>query len=145
MLNAQNIVIDDGLKRFTFSNNNDEVFAEFYFNPSDTSIIDRYDDVVDAFNKIELKGENDKEIEEYIKTLSETFKEQFDYLLNRDNREGLFKVYSPVTVFASGDFFAEIILRQVKKIIEQELNVRLQKKAKKIEKYTGKYGKNRRR
>lgn len=140
-MQTQNIIIDDGLKRFTFTNNNNEVFAEFLFNPADTSIIDRYDAVVETFNKIEIKGETSEDIENYVKELSETFKAQFDYLLNRDNRDGLFKTYSPVTVFANGDFFAEVILKQVGKIIENELNIRLQKKAKRIEKYTKKYTK----
>ena len=141
MNNTQNIVIDDGLKRFTFSNNDGEVFAEFSFNPADTSIIERYEDVVEAFNKIEIKGENGDEMKESILAISDTFKEQFNYLLNRDVSEGLFKVYSPITIFANGDFFAEVILTQVAKIIEKEYDVRLQKKAKKIEKYTKKYHK----
>lgn len=141
MSNVQNIVIDDGLKDYSFSNNKGEVFAEFSFNPADTSILDRYEKVVDAFNAIELKGDSAEEVEEYIRSISDTFKEQFDYLLNREVSEGLFRTYSPITVFANGDFFAEVILHQIGKIIEKELNVRIDKKAKKIEKYTQKYHK----
>lgn len=138
MGNAINIVLDDGLQSYTFSNNDGEIFAEFKFNPADASIVERYDDVVEVFNKIDLKKE-DEDIKDTMRTISDTFKEQFNYLLNRDVSEGLFKVYSPVTIFANGDFFAEVILTQVGKIIEKEMNVRLQKKAKKIEKYTKKY------
>ena len=141
MNNVQNIIIDDGLKEFTFSNNKGEVFAEFAFNPADTGLLERYGKVVDAFNAIELKGDSEADVEEYIKTLSDTFKEQFDYLLNRAVSEGLFRTYSPITIFANGDFYAEVILDQIGKIIEKEINVRIDKKAKKIEKYTKKYHK----
>lgn len=138
-MQAQNIVIDDGLKRFTFTNTNNEVFAEFFFNPSDTSIIERYETTVDAINQVELKGDSNEDIEEYLKTLSNTFKEQLDYLLNRDNSDSLFRVYSPITVFANGDLFGEVIVHQIRKLIEQNMDVRLNKKIKKIEKYTKKY------
>ena len=141
MNNTQNIIIDDGLKHFKLSNNEGEVFAELAFNPADTSIIERYDSVVDAFNEIKLKGDTPEERKAFIQAVSNKFKEQFDYLLNRDNSDALFKVYSPVTVFGNGDFFAEVLLRQTAKIIEQEYNVRLQKRAKRIEKYTKKYRK----
>lgn len=137
----QNFVIDDGLKTYTFSNLKKEVFAELTFNPTDTSILDRYDKTVDMFNSVSLKSDSDEAIEEYIQTLSQTFKEQFNFLLNRDVSSELFRVYSPITVFANGDFFAEVILKKVGQVIEKELNVRLAKKAKKIEKYTKKYHK----
>lgn len=141
MQKVTNIIIDDGLKDFQFSNNKGEVFAEFSFNPADTSIIERYDKVVDVFNGISFKGENDKDIEDYLVEVSNTFKEQFNFLLNREVSDTLFKVYSPITIFANGNFFAETLLEQLGKIIESELNVRLAKKAKKIEKYTQKYHK----
>ena len=139
MEKGQNFVIDDGLRRFTFTNNIGEVFAEFAFNPADTSILERYDKTVEAFNNIELKGDTDEETKAYIIELSDTFKKQFNYLLNREVSDGLFKVYSPVTVFANGDFYAEVILDHIAKAIEQAMNVRLKKKAKKIEKYTKNY------
>lgn len=142
MENTTNFVIDDGLKPFTFTNLQGEVFGEFAFNPTDTSIIERYDKVVETFNGIEIKGESEDEIKNSILTLSTTFKEQFDYLLNRDVSESLFRVYSPITIFADGDFYAEKILESVGKAIEQEFDVRLKKKAKKIAKYTNKYQKN---
>ncbi len=141
MKNTTNFVIDDGLQTVTFTNNSGEVFAEFKFNPTDTSILERYDKVVEVFNSINLKGDSEDEVKEYVIKLSDTFKEQFNYLLNRDVTEGLFKTYSPVTVFANGDFFAETILKHISQMIEQTFNVRLQKKAKKIEKYTHKYHK----
>lgn len=141
MGNVQNIVIDDGLKHFTFSNNDGEVFAEFAFNPADTSIIERYEQVVEVFNGIKLEGDTPEERQQYLVTLSDTFKEQFDIFLNRQNAEGLFKKYSPITIFANGDFFAEVILHQISKIIEKEFDVRLQKKQKRIEKYTKNYHK----
>lgn len=140
-METQNFVIDDGLKTYTFSNLKKEVFAELTFNPTDTSILDRYDKTVDMFNSVSLKGDSDEAIEEYIQTLSQTFKEQFNFLLNRDVSSELFRVYSPITVFANGDFFAEVVLKKVGQVIEKELNVRLAKKAKKIEKYTKKYHK----
>lgn len=142
MGNLTDFTIDDGLKAFRFKNLVGDVIGEFAFNPTDTSIIERYDKVVETFNGIELKGESEDEIKNYILSLSKTFKEQFDYLLNRDVSESLFGVYSPITIFADGDFYAEIILESVKKAIEQEFDVRLKKKAKKIAKYTNKYQKN---
>lgn len=138
MENTTNFVIDDGLKTFTFSNLKNEVFAEFAFNPTDTSIIERYEKVVDAFNGIEIQG---ADVTKEYNRIAQTFKEQFDFLLNRDVSESLFRVYSPITIFADGDFFAEKVIEKIGDAIEKEMDVRLKKKAKKIAKYTNKYQK----
>ncbi len=132
-------IVDDGLQKFEFKNKNGEVFAEMFFNPSDTSVIERYEKVVDVLNALELKHSTREEIQDSLVVLSNTFKEQFDYLLNRDNSDSLFRTYSPITIFANGDYFAEVILENLTKVIEKEYNIRLKKKIKKMEKYTKKY------
>lgn len=132
-------IVDDGLQKFEFKNKNGEVFAEMFFNPSDTSIIERYEKVVDVLNALEMKHGTREEVQESLVVLSNTFKEQFDYLLNRDNSDSLFRTYSPITIFANGDYFAEVILENLTKVIEKEYNIRLKKKIKKMEKYTKKY------
>ena len=46
-MGASSFVIDDGLYEVTFKNNNEEVFAKFSFNPSDTGLLSRYDSFID--------------------------------------------------------------------------------------------------
>ena len=136
MGNDTEILIDDGAKEYTFKNLHGEVFAKFCFNPTDTGILDRYEGVVKFFegiaNSIASVAEDDMETE--IKRLDKCIKEQFDLLCGKNVSDGLFSVYAPMTLFANGDFYAEVALDKISSFIEKEMNVRLEKKKARIRK-----------
>lgn len=130
------VVIDDGTKEYVFKNMQGKEFAKFNFNPSDTGILERYNDVANAFKGFEFDDEKDTASQ--IKELNNMLKEQFNYLTGTDISSDLFATYAPTTVFANGDFFAEVALEHIGTFIEEEMNVRLDKKLAKIKKIASK-------
>ena len=48
------IKIDDGYKTYDIVNQDDKLLGQFSFNPSDTNIIHRHAEVVEALEKLEM-------------------------------------------------------------------------------------------
>ena len=51
---ANKIVINDGYKTYDIENQDGKLLGQFSFNPSDTNIIHRHAEVVEALEKLEL-------------------------------------------------------------------------------------------
>lgn len=134
-MGASSFVIDDGLYEVTFKNNNEEVFAKFSFNPSDTGLLSRYDSFIDFLDNYSMP--EDADINEII-NLEETIKKKIDELFNREISKDIFAVYNPCTIFANGDMYIEVVIKHMSEIIEQETDTRLKKKVAKIRKATAK-------
>lgn len=137
-LESEDLVVDDGLKVYTFSNKLGEKFGEFAFNAGDVGIVERYDEAIEQINAIK---DEDATTTEGLTKISNVLIEQIEHILNRPVRDTLFNVYKPTTVFNNGDFYAEVIINRIASAIEKECDVRLDKKMKKISKYTDKYTK----
>lgn len=136
---TQVFVIDDGVRAYEFKNKLNEVFGRLVFNPSDMGIIERYEAVIEKLNNIAIDNTDENSMQHTLIEASKTFKEGLNELLNRDVEADLFSVYSPITVMPSGDFYAEIIIDYVGKLLEKETGRRINKKLQKIQKYTKKY------
>lgn len=131
------IVVDDGLKTYTIENKRGDYLGEFTFNPSDTNIIKRHEEVIDFLNNVNLE-----EYEEgKILDLENALKEKIDYLLNADTSETFFKICGPLTPLVSGETFVENIIAAIGIVIEKEMGVRMKKANDRINKYTQKYKK----
>lgn len=132
------IVVDDGLKTYTIENKRGDYLGEFTFNPSDTNIIKRHEEVIDFINNLENEEFEEKE---GIKKVEDALKEKIDYLLNSDTSETFFKICGPLTPLASGETFVENIIAAIGTVIEKEMGVRMKKANERISKYTQKYKK----
>lgn len=135
MGNNQNteFIIDDGAKPYSFVNPLGETFAEFSFNPADTGIVKRYEDLMKFIDNLDYSDE-DLEDGKIILTVDNLLEEQFDLLFGKKMKDGLFMMYRPLTLFPDGSFYAEVILKQLGIIIEKETNTRINKKIAKIRK-----------
>lgn len=111
------------------------VTGGFYWNPSDLDIVKRCEEVIDAFEKMEVRGES---TEDFFR-VSDEVKKQFEYMLNTDV-EALFPV-NPLSPRADGLLYAEYLLDVIVKFIESELDVRMKKATARMKKYTDKYKK----
>lgn len=110
------------------------VTGHFRWNPTDLDIVKRFDKVVDFFNALEVKDSNADEVAEAIK-------EQANYLLDSpDAAENLFTC-NPLTPRADGTYYFEYVFNTLADFIKSELNVRVPKVTKRIQKYTAKYEK----
>lgn len=130
------VVIDDGTKEYIFKNMQGKEFAKFSFNPTDVGMLERYDKVADTFKSFEF--DENKPVSEQVTELNNKLKEQFDFLVGKDISSELFSTYTPCTIFANGDFFAEVAFNHIGQFIESEMNVRLDKKLAKIKKIASK-------
>ena len=135
-MSTSQFIIDDGLHNVVLKNKNGEVFSEFSFNPSDTGLLSRYDSFIEFLESLEIKEDGDtaSQILEFEKSI----KEKIDELFNRNVSEGIFKTYSPCTIFANGDMFIEVVIKHMGDVIEKETDNRLKKKVAKIKKATEK-------
>lgn len=113
-----------------------ETIGEFKFNPNDADIIKRYENVVEALEKLQIPEDSKEEV---LFVVSDEIKKQFDYLLNYNVSENIFCKCNPLTMTASGDFYCEDVLEKISHIIEKVTEQRINKKKAKIQKATAKY------
>ena len=131
------IVIDDGFKTYDIENQDGKLLGQFSFNPSDTNIVHRHAEVVEALEKLEIPDGKD-----LVSTLGEIEKvlyEKINYLLDSDVAESFFSIMGPLSPLANGQFFIETVLDAIGQAIQAETGERVKKINGKIRKHTLKY------
>jgi hypothetical protein len=119
-------------------NSKKEVTGGFWWNPSDLDIVKRCEKVMKFFEDMKIPEQGG---EAAIFAVSDTIKEQFDYLISPGASEELFKHCNPLSPREDGTLYAEYVLSVIVKFIESEMNVRVKKTTSRIDKYTKKYEK----
>ena len=136
-----NTKIDDGILTFTFTNNQNEIFASFRLNPTDVNIAARAEDVSAFFEKMEETVKNVTSAKEAAK-LNELIQDKINYLLGYEASKDLFREpLTATTVFGNGQMFANIVLDKVADAIAPEIEKRRKKMQAEVDKYTEKYTK----
>ncbi len=136
------IKINDGNKTYDIVNQDNKLLGQFSFNPSDTNIIHRHAEVVEALEKLEMdisaKAE-EKSLDEAFKEIEQIVYEKINYLLDADVAEKFFSIMGPFSPLASGQFFIETVLDAIGQAISAETGARVKKINSKIQKHTAKY------
>lgn len=142
MAEHMTLQVDTGAVTIDLTDKNGKKIGEFDFNPSDSNIFKRYENVVDFFNSVSFSENvgDDKKIEE-VNKLAEDIGKQFDYLFGYSVADGMFSSCGALTVTANGDFFFEAVLEGVANLIEKVTKQRINKKLAKVRKATAKYQK----
>lgn len=136
-----NTKIDDGILTFTFTNNQDEIFASFRLNPTDVNVAARAEEVSEFFENLEDSVKDVKSTKEAAK-LNELIQDKINYLLGYGASKDLFKEpITATTVFGNGQMFANIVLDKVADAIAPEIEKRRKKMQAAVDKYTEKYAK----
>ena len=138
---GNNIIIDDGTKTYNIKNKRGQMLGKFTFRPSDTNIIDRYEEVAkfyESYQMPEKTGDPEKDVENIRKAEKEIV-EKISYLVDSDAKESFFGILGAFTVLESGELFVENVLSSIATVIEREMNVRTQKVKKRMNKYVAKY------
>lgn len=135
---ARQITIDDR-ETIEITNGKGEVTGSFLFNPTDFDILKRYESVQKHFENLKIDESGDQT--ESAFKISKEIKEQFDFLLNSDASESLFKNCNPLSPMQDGRMFFEYVFDTIAKFIEKELNTRLKKTKSRVDEYTAKYHK----
>lgn len=131
--NENDIVIDDGSKVYNIKNRQGKILSQFSFRPTDTNIVDRYEEVrkfLEEFNAPE--GVTAEEVEHL-------FIEKLDYLVDANTKETFFSIMGPFSPMPDGRLFIEACIDAICGIIGKEFDVRMRKTQSRISKYTQKY------
>ena len=136
------IKINDGYKTYDIVNQDDKLLGQFSFNPSDTNIIHRHAEVVEALEKLEMDISSkveEKSLNEAFKEIESVVYEKINYLLDADVAEKFFSIMGPFSPLASGQFFIETVLDAIGQAISAETGARVKKINSNIQKHTAKY------
>ena len=136
----ERIRIDDGSKAYEIENQDGEVIGVFRFNPSDSNIVRRYEEV-------------QKKIEEYAQTLDDDtstevwnaaqdeLEKAVSELVGADLSKSFFSVCGAFSPMANGALYIENVLDVIGNIIQKETKTCMKKAQARIDKYTKDYKK----
>lgn len=136
------IKINDGYKTYDIVNQDNKLLGSFSFNPSDTNIIHRHAEVVEALEKLKLDisaKKDETSLDEAFKAVEAVVYEKINYLLNADVAENFFSIMGPFSPLASGQYFIESVIDAIGQAISAETGARVKKINSKIQKHTSKY------
>lgn len=141
---SKQIKIEDGLKTYDLVNKKGELLCQITFNPSDTDIVRRHEEVTKQLNKLKndvMKRGRKKKFVDELEEIDNIVYEKIDYLFDAKIAESIFSIMGPFSPLASGQFFVEHILDVLTKIMMEENEGLAKKMESKISKYTTKYHK----
>ncbi len=135
--NEEELIINTGTKKYVIKDEHRRQMGEFFWNPSDTGILSRYNDVVEYFNSLDLKEGEDAE--KFIVDADKGIVEKMSYLLNEDTSTSLFSRVAPLSMLANGNVYAFEVLERIAGLVEKESKVRVNRANTRVNKYTRKY------
>ena len=135
--NEEELIINTGTKKYVIKDEHRRPMGEFFWNPSDTGILSRYDDVVTFFNNLDLKEGEDAE--KFIVDADKGIVEKMSYLLNEDTSASLFSRVAPLSMLANGNVYAFEVLERIAGLVEKESKIRVNRANTRVNKYTRKY------
>ena len=149
------IVIDDGSVKVPIRNTHGDEIGLFYFRPTDTGIIERYNEMVSTFDQIveplehvsikpdgTADGEETVDIE-VLKTAEKRLFEACDYMFGGNMSEAFFGKMHPFSP-VNGAFYCESALEAVGKFISAQYEQETKKISKRVNRYTQGYAGKRR-
>lgn len=147
---AFEIVVDDGSVKVPVRNKFGDVIGEFYFTPTDTNIVDRYNEVVNKVDEViaPLKhvninpdgtaDSNDADGIEALHKATARLYELFDYLFGGNMSEAFFGKTHPFSPI-NGVFYFENALETVGRFISAQHDREIEKINKRVSQYTQEY------
>ena len=149
--NITNLSIDDGLEKIVISNKFGKELGVFYFSPTDTGIIDRYNEAISMLekaaaplqsNNLAAEG-NDAEsetaaIQNTLNAAKIELYKAFDYLFDANVSEAFFSRSHPFTIIG-GRFYCELVLEAIGSYIAERIGVEVKKMNQRTARYTHGY------
>lgn len=132
------LTVDTGALMVNLRDNTGEVIGQFRFNPTDLDILQRANVFIEKMNSIAVPSAEDYEA---LQEVTSQVKELFDYLLNYKVSDQIFAKCNPFSPNTEGDFYCEVVMDGIAKIIEDTMGKRIEKKRVKIQKAVAKYHK----
>ena len=149
--NITNMSIDDGLEKIVVNNKHGNEIGTFYFRPTDTDIVNRYNESLARLEEaIEpLKSEflvpsdadADTAAEAIMNAISEAktkLCDAFDYIFDANVSEAFFGRVNPFTLIG-GRFYCENVIEAIGSFIAERLGVEVRQLSDRAQKYTHGY------
>ena len=141
----QSLHFDDGFKEFMI---NDDPKRVIKFNPSDFSILERYQEALENIKRVHAELSEDVEIKkdvttgeglnedvELIAKVNKLIREQVDYIFDSDVADIAFGNQSPLSMVKGVPLF-ERFITAAQMHIEKELESEMKASQKRVNKYT---------
>ena len=130
------IKINDGRVKIPIKNQFGETLGSIVFAPTDTNIVDRYEEVVRFWKNYKMPEVDSIEA---ARKAEKEISEKMSYLINGDAEKAFFQVLGPFSPMDDGRIFLEIVIDSVAKVIEAKLNTNVTKVQRRVNKYVAKY------
>lgn len=129
-----------GLIKFTFTEENGDVFSSFRMNPTDVNLISRAEEV-SAYFENRKNDMPETAVGSELKAFNDEIEEKINYLLGYDAGKDIFGVITATTVNPDGEIFAWVVLDFIVEKLKPEMERRAKKMQENVSKYTAKYQK----
>lgn len=139
MNTTHELTIDDGKETYIIKNLEGEELGSFRLNPSDLNFRNRYESVVEALSNMKDMFSEEEDGNSVLDKLETKIMEQIDFLFGSNVSKDFFKIASPFSPMADGEFFFEKVIDCIGRVIESDSKLRMDKINKKIKKHAGKY------
>lgn len=127
-----------GLIKFTFTDENGDVFSSFRMNPTDVNLLARAEEVSAYFEDRKDKVPENAD-GAALKAFNDEIEEKINYLLGYDVSKDIFGVITATTVNPDGEIFAWVVLDFIAEKLAPEMEKRAKKMQENVSKYTAKY------
>lgn len=132
---AINTNLGMGLMKFTFTDEDGDVFAYFRMNPADVKLHDRLRHVEDKLSDLKKRFEGKEDNLETRYELNEAIEDLFCWVFGYNVKESLFGFMSATAVLEDGEHFFEKVLR----VVADNAAPEIEKRAKQMQNRMGKY------
>lgn len=127
-----------GRIKFTFTDEDGEVFSSFKMNPTDVNVIARAEEVSAYFEK--RKSEVDeiasgKDLAKYNKEIED----EINYILGYDASKEIFGEITATTISPDGEIFGVVLMDFILEKLRPEIDDRKKMMSESVSKYTEKY------
>lgn len=116
-----------------------ELLGSFRFNPLDSNLVQRADEVTVALRAIKIPDDTEDGQSDALREISQTISEKIDYLLGVKVSDTLFAKLGPLSVLESGELFYEFLLDQIGEIVNVVAAERLKTKMERVAAATAEY------
>lgn len=137
MSEMKKIVVDNGGERYAVEDKLGNYLGEFVFNPTDTRILQRYEETVPQLS--ELMGKDHGADVSAVFALEDEIREKVDYIFGSGVSSTFFNTVGPLTVLGTGELYVVNVVNALAQVIDAEIGVRTKKMENMIRKYTDKY------
>ena len=135
-----NKTFNRGTIKFTFTDEDGEVFSSFRMNPTDIGLLKRAEEISKHFEDMKDRFSGVASADE-MQRLNQDIEEKINFLLGYDASNEIFGEVTATTVSQDGEIFALMVMDTIAEKLKPEMEKRRLKMQKKNEKYTAKYGK----